>query len=177
MPVTLTGQRGKLLETLGLLSSVQSVEELVMTLRGHARAIAQADGITVVRRDGDRVAYIAEDAVSPLWTGQDFPIESCISGIAMIENKPIVIPDIYADDRLPHAAYRSTFVRSMAMFPIGFSDPVLAMGAYWHEVREIDPETCALLTSLARSAAVTFERLTRPQAPRAARSLAAATRS
>lgn len=151
------------MDTLGRLSSAQSVDELVMVLRGSARAIAQADGITVVRRRGDRVAYVAEDAACTLWTGQDFPMQACISGIAMVENKPILIEDIYADDRVPHPAYRSTFVKSMAMFPIGSADPQMSMGAYWAKAGPIDPETVTLLASLARAASVAFERLTESQ--------------
>jgi hypothetical protein len=152
-------RRRRLMDTLGRLSSCQSIEDLVMVLRGSARAIADADGITVVRRMGDRVAYVAEDAACPLWTGQDFPIETCISGIAMLENRPVLIPDIYADDRVPHAAYRATFVHSMAMFPIGMGEPLMAMGAYWRRVGSIDSEAVSLLSSLARSASLVFDRL------------------
>ena len=152
-------RQSQLLEVLTQLASAQSIEKLVMILRGSAREIGDADGITVVRRQGDRVAYVAEDAASPLWTGQDFPIESCISGLAMLANQPILIPDIYQDSRVPIAAYAATFVKSMAMFPIGIGEPRMAMGAYWARTGEIDPDSVVLLSSLARTASSAFDRI------------------
>jgi hypothetical protein len=153
-------QRRLLTEAMARLSRAGSIDELVAVLRESARTIAQADGITVIRRDGDQVAYIAEDALEPLWSGQSFPIESCISGLAIIEAHPIHIPDIYADPRVPVDAYRPTFVRSMAMYPIGLMGPSMAMGAYWKTAGPIDPGASALLASLARYAGVTLGRVT-----------------
>ena len=158
-------RRQKLLDTLAQLNAAHSTVEIVAILRGSARAIAAADGITIVRRDGGRVRYVAEDAVSPLWTGQDFPIEACISGLAMVENQPILIPDIFADPRVPIDAYRDTFVRSMAMFPIGIGEPTLAMGAYWATEGEIAGDAVVMLSSLARSAGSAFARLGSPAGP------------
>lgn len=152
-------RQARLLDVLTELASAQTIERLVMTLRGSAREIGAADGITIVRREGDRVRYVAEDAVSPLWTGQDFPIEACVSGLAMLANRPILIPDIYQDPRVPIAAYEPTFVRSMAMFPIGIGEPRMAMGAYWATTGEIDPDSVQLLSSLARSASSAFDRI------------------
>jgi GAF domain-containing protein len=147
----------KLLAMLGDLAAARSEEQIVMVFRRSARAIAGADGITMIRREGDRVHYIAEDAIGPLWSGQDFPIEACISGIAILENRPIIIPDIYADPRVPIDAYRSTFVRSMAMVPIGHSAPKWAMGAYWSLPGAPTEEAMMLLASLARAATSSFE--------------------
>ncbi|MEN3747523.1 GAF domain-containing protein [Sphingomonas sp. HF-S3] len=163
MEVASLERRRRLMDMLGQLAQVDSIDGLVMALRGSARAIGNADGITVVRRIGNRVAYVAEDAASPLWAGHDFPIETCISGIAMTENRPIVIDDIYADNRVPIDAYRSTFVKSMAMFPIGMGEPRMAMGGYWARVGPIDQEAIALLSNLARAASPVFDRVDRHQ--------------
>ena len=160
-------RRRQLMDVLAQLSAIGTIEELIVTLRGSARSIARADGIAVVRRQGDRVAYVAEDAASPLWTGQSFPIEACISGIAMTENRPILIPDIFADPRVPHAAYAETFVHSMAMFPIGLGEPQMSMGAYWNAPGEIDPEAVTLLSSLARAASMAFQRVSNRSQARA----------
>ncbi len=77
-------QRRLLTEAMARLSHARSIDELVTVLRECARTIARCDGVTVIRREGNRVAYIAEDAMSPLWAGSDFPIENCISGLAII---------------------------------------------------------------------------------------------
>jgi len=141
------------------LAHVRALPDLVDALRTSARRVAKSDGITIIRRNGDEVAYIAEDAQTPLWTGHSFPIEACISGLAMLENRPILIPDIYADPRVPHAAYAPTFVKSMAMFPIGSGEPQMAMGAYWSIAGPIDREAVSLLSSLARAASEAFDRV------------------
>ena len=82
-----------------------------------------ADGVTFVLRDYSNCHYVEEDAISPLWKGQRFPMTSCISGWAMMNNKTAVIPDIFADDRIPHEVYRKTFVKSLVMAPVGFDTP------------------------------------------------------
>jgi GAF domain-containing protein len=152
-------RRRKLVNALTHLASVETEAELVDALRAYARAIAGADGIAVVKREGARVSYIAEDATGPLWTGQRFPIETCISGIAMIERRPILISDIRADPRVPPATYAPTFVRAMAMFPIGLPEPVMALGVYWGMRHEIDANAFTLLAGLARSAGSALTRI------------------
>lgn len=155
--------RRRLLSAIGRLNGKDTVDQLVATLRGCARGLAGADGITVVRREGDLVRYVAEDAIAPLWAGQSFPIATCVSGMALLANAPILIPDIYADERVPHAAYAPTFVNSMAVFPIGSARPEWAIGAYWARKGPIDSEAVVLLSSLARSAGFAFEALARPK--------------
>jgi hypothetical protein len=152
-------QRRHLTTAMAALAKVRTPDELVHALSTTARAIASSDGVTVIRRDGDQVAYVAEDAIRPLWKGRSFAIEACISGRAILDNKPVIIPDIYADSRVPHAAYRPTFVRSMAMFPIGYVTPTMAVGAYWREARPIDSGSTAMLATLARFASITLSRL------------------
>jgi GAF domain-containing protein len=141
----------KLLATIDALKKADTIAEVVDLVRASARAIAAADGITIVRRIGARVHYIAEDAVSPLWTGQDFPIEQCVSGLAMLTHETILISNITLDLRVPQHLYLPTFVRSMAMFPVGIGEPIASIGLYWKRTGRIDDETVALFESLARS--------------------------
>lgn len=152
-------QRRQLGRGLEALSSAQTVDALIRELVKAARRVAGADGATVIRRDGDKVAYIAEDALSPLWKGRSFAIEACISGQAILSRQAILIPDVFADPRVPHAAYRPTFVRSMAMYPIGLIEPMMAVGAYWRQSQIIDAGTDTMLATLARFAGVTLGRL------------------
>jgi GAF domain-containing protein len=149
----------KLIDAVSRLTGVRSVDDIVTALREGARMLGAADGISIIRREGNRVAYIAEDALSSLWSRQSFPLHKCISGIAMLERRPILVPDIRRDPRVPQEPYLSTYVKSMAMFPIGPGEPELAMGIYWREAKSIDPETVSLLTGLARSAGAAFEKV------------------
>jgi hypothetical protein len=157
-----SARRRLLLGAVGGLSGKCTVDELVQTLRYTARYLAGADGITVVHREGNEVRFVAEDAIGLPLEGRKFPIESCIPGLAILKNELILVPDIYADDRVPVAT--PTFVRSAAMFPIGMTDPIWALGAYWGTAGPIDPESVTLLSSLARSSASAFRRATRPDA-------------
>ncbi len=150
---------GLLQEASALMREARSLDAVLEVLRSKARAIGDADGVTVIRRQGDRVRYVGEDAISPLWTGQEFPIERCISGLAILERRPIAIPNVMADPRVPHSAYLSTFVRSMAVFPLGYPVPIAALGLYWREERTLPRDAEVLMGFLAQSANVAFERL------------------
>lgn len=152
------GRHARLAQAIGLLDSASGWDDASTILRDHARAIADADGITVVLRQGEEVFYAAEDAISPLWTGQRFPVERCISGLAIMAGEPILIPDIRNDPRVPLNAYLATFVASMAAFPIGRTT---ALGAYWRNPGAVDLEAVTLMTRLAAAAALILD----PNAP------------
>src|ERR671918_520465 len=94
------------------LSLARAVEDVQNVVRVAARKLAEADGATFVLRDGDRCFYADEYAIAPLWKGQRFPLSACISGWAMLNRQSVAIDDIYADPRIPHEAYRPTFVKS-----------------------------------------------------------------
>lgn len=120
-----------LVEVIEALSGARTVEEVAAVVRSAARRISGADGVTFVLRDGEQCHYIEEDAVGPLWKGQRFLLSACISGWTMLNGQTAVIPDIYADPRIPHDAYRPTFVKSLVMTPVRAQDPIAAIGAYW----------------------------------------------
>lgn len=143
------------LEELSLsLSMARGLDEIMAIVRGSARRLVGADGITFVLREGDQCYYADEDAIAPLWKGQRFPFESCISGWAMGHREVVVIDDIYADSRIPHAAYRPTFVRSLVMVPVRPEDPVAAIGAYWASKQPPSEASIIVLNRIANSAAV-----------------------
>jgi diguanylate cyclase (GGDEF)-like protein len=112
-----------------------------------------------VLRDGDKCFYADEDAIAPLWKGLRSPLEACISGWSMLNSQAVVIEDIYADERIPHEAYRPTFVQSLAMVPIRSTDPLGAIGNYWARRHRPTPEEVALLQALADSTAVAMENI------------------
>lgn len=142
-----------------LLRGAATVDAVLEVLRRQARRIAEADGVSVIRRVGERVHYVGEDAIAPLWAGQAFPIERCVSGMAILARAPIVIPDIEADGRVPLGLYLSTFVRSMAVYPLGGPAPCAALGLYWREPRTLGRDVDALMTMLASGANAAFERV------------------
>jgi signal transduction histidine kinase len=125
-----------------------------------ARQLTHADGVTVVlREDGAFCHYVDEDAIAPLWKGRRFPMETCISGWVMTHAQPAVIADISIDPRIPQDAYRPTFVRSLAMMPVGGSEALGAIGAYWAQPHIAGPEELADLQRLANSTALALQNL------------------
>ncbi len=141
------------------IARAETGEQVADIVRRAARLLSGADGIAVVLREGDRVRYVDEDAVGPLWKGCDFPIEACISGWAILHDQTVIIEDVYLDPRIPIELYRPTFVRSCVMTPVGRGDPLGCIGAYWSEVRKPNEREIEALDSIARATAVALENL------------------
>ncbi|TWE02133.1 PAS domain S-box-containing protein [Pseudomonas sp. AG1028] len=139
------------------LAMAASLDEVVAILRDTARATVGAEGIAVIIEQQGRCAYVAEDAASPLWQGQKFASDACVSGWSMLNRETVAIRDVRDDPRVPQTAYTTTFVRSLVMVPIGRPAPVAALGAYWGDVRDHHPDTIARLESLARLATIAIE--------------------
>jgi hypothetical protein len=146
-----------LISVIQALSLARDLPTVMDIVRHAARHLVGADGATFVLRDHDHCFYAEEDAIAPLWKGQRFPLDACISGWAMLNRRPAAIPDIYKDDRIPHEAYRPTFVKSLVMTPIRTAAPVGAIGVYWASPHEASNEEIELLTALADSTSVAME--------------------
>lgn len=133
------------LQRLALARDLEGVQEIV---RVAARRLTGADGASLVLREGDNCYYVDEDAIGPAWKGKRFPLETCISGLTMLNRRSAVIEDIYADERIPHDAYRPTFVKSLAMVPIRSRDPGGAIGVYWAETHSASAASPSPLPAL-----------------------------
>ena len=127
---------------------------MCVIVRKAARELTEADGVTFVLRQGNHCYYADEDAIAPLWKGRRFTLETCISGWTMLNRQHVVVPDIYSDERIPHDAYRPTFVKSLAMVPVRRENPIAAIGAYWATQHTATPMEIGVLQSLADAAAL-----------------------
>lgn len=141
---------------------VQDVEQAQHIIRSAARRLANAHGSTVVLLEDGHCYYADEDAVSPLWKGQRFPLQQCISGWAILNCRPAIVPDIQFDERVPQEAYRPTFVKSLVIVPMRVEDPLGAVGAYWIQPHRVTDEELAPLQGLAEVAGATLARLMAP---------------
>ncbi|MET7424392.1 GAF domain-containing protein [Dactylosporangium sp. NPDC005555] len=144
------------------LALVQDLEQCQQIIRGTARRLANAHGSTVVLLDDGYCFYADEDTVSPLWKGQRFPVQQCISGWAILNRQPAIVPDIQVDERVPQEAYRPTFVKSLVIVPMRVDDPLGAIGAYWIQPHHVTDEELARLQSLAEAAGAALTRLMTP---------------
>ena len=141
-----------ILQTVASIGTAADLDEVIAVTRRAARTLTGADGVTFVLRAGQACYYVDEEAIAPLWKGQRFPIDRCISGWVMRHREPAVIPDIYLDDRIPHEAYRPTFVKSLVMVPVRKADPIAAIGAYWSAAHVATLQHTRLIELLADAA-------------------------
>jgi signal transduction histidine kinase len=148
-----------LVQAIQQLSLARDLETVMSIVRTTARELSGADGATFVLRENDKCYYADEDAISPLWKGQRFPIHTCISGWAMLHRQSVVIEDIYIDNRIPVNAYQPTFVKSLVMVPIRSIDPIGAIGTYWAQHFMPTEEEVIMLQSLADITAVAMENI------------------
>jgi len=146
-----------LIDVIQKLSSTRSLDGVTQIVRQAARELVRADGATFVLREKDNCYYVDEDAVAPLWKGRRFPLETCISGWVMINKSQVIIPDIYVDERIPHDAYRPTFVKSLVMTPIRKNSPVGAVGTYWANHHTPSPADAQQLQILADATSIAIE--------------------
>ena len=149
----------RLVKAVQELSLARDLETLMAVVRRAARELTGADGASFVLRDGGFCHYADEDAIEPLWKGQRFPLEACVSGWAMTHRERVVIEDIYADPRVPAAAYRPTFVKSLVLVPIRTLEPVGAIGNYWAAPHRATEQEVQLLAALADSTSVAMENI------------------
>src|SRR5579884_301004 len=149
----------RLIETIQRLSFARTLADIQAEIRKEARDLLGADGVTFILRRDNTVCYVDEDAVAPLWKGQSFPVECCISGWAIRHRQPVAIPDIYADARIPTDLYRPTFVKSLMMVPIRMDQPIGAIGAYWARPHAAAAEELHWLQALADSTALALSNI------------------
>ena len=135
----------------------RDLDAVAEVVRHAARELVGADGATFVLRDNEQCFYRDEDAICPLWKGQRFPLQVCISGWVMLNRQATVIEDIYLDPRIPHAAYRPTFVKSLVMVPIRTLEPIGAIGTYWASHYRATPDQVKTLQALADATSVALE--------------------
>ncbi|MHA7651110.1 GGDEF domain-containing protein [Mycobacterium sp. ML4] len=147
----------RLLRAVQDLSLARSLPDIQRIVRSSARELTGCDGATFVLRENDKCYYADEEAIAPLWKGNRFPIDACISGWAMLNRQAAVIPDIYADPRIPHGIYRPTFVKSLVMVPIRRIDPIGAIGNYWAHRHQPSEQEVRLLQALADSTSIAME--------------------
>ncbi|MES2516374.1 MAG: GAF domain-containing protein [Bacteroidota bacterium] len=148
-----------IVSTVQEISIARDLNTLMFIVRKAAQKLTSAQGVTFVLKDKDLCFYADEEAIAPLWKGQRFAADKCISGWVMIHKEIAIINDIYQDNRVPHDAYRPTFVKSLAMVPIRSVDPIGAIGCYWSKEYTPDQNEIRFLQTLADVTAVSFEKL------------------
>ena len=148
-----------LVDSIQHLSSTQSIDDVQTIVIQAARKLIDADGATLVMREGDQCRYVEEDAIQPLWKGETYSLDDSISGWVMRNQQAVVIDDVLKDDRVQKDRYNATFVKSMAMVPISVVNPIGTIGNYWKDVHVPTETEIQLLQTLAEAASRAFENI------------------
>lgn len=139
------------------LSTVSNLEQIQIIVRKAAYELTDCDGAIFVLIEGEECFYIDEDAISPLYKGQRFPLKTCISGEMIQNSQSVIIEDIYTDGRIPYASFRPSFLRSMVLVPIRRGAPLGAIGNYWAEIHKTTDQELILLQALADSTSIAMK--------------------
>lgn len=155
--LSLTKENKRLLKALQDISKARSVEEVSEVVVHAVRDLVGADGANFVIRDGDLCYHLNEDCIGPLWKGQRYSMQICLSGWVMLHKERAVIPDVYNDPRIPVDVYKPTFIKSLVMTPIRSQDPIGAVGTFWAKSYQPTEQEVELIQALVDGTSVAME--------------------
>lgn len=142
-----------LIESVKQLAAAQTIENVQQIVTDAGRKLVNSDGSAIVFMDDGECYYAYENTLEPLWQGNRFPAEECISGWVMMNQQPAIIDDVYSDPRIPVEIYKPTYVKSLVMVPVTGIEVIGAIGNYFKN-RYLPTETeLKLLQTLADAAA------------------------
>jgi len=149
----------QLTDTINQITSSFDLQALSNLACKAGRTFLGAQGCTLILRDKGQCLYLNEDAIAPLWKGMHFSLNYSVAGWVILHNQSAFISDITLDPRVPFELYRSTFVKSLSMIPIGRSGSIGAIGCYWAEQHHVSTEEIVLQQALADAIAQGLENL------------------
>jgi light-regulated signal transduction histidine kinase (bacteriophytochrome) len=86
-------------------------------------------------------------------------MDGCICGWAIKHGATVAVEDVYADARIPPAAYRDTFVKSLLVAPIRERDPLGAIAIYWARQHTISRSEIDIVEAVAHTTGVVMENI------------------
>lgn len=141
-----------LIESIKELSSTHDIESVYRIVTASAKKLTGSEGAKIILREKNECLYAEEEGIGPMWKGKRFPTEKCLCGTVMRNKKPVVIKDVYSDDRINIEDYQTTSIKSVALVPINTNDPLGAIGVYWSKTYEPSEIEIQLLETLADAA-------------------------
>lgn len=141
------------------LAEARTLAEVTECITKTTRQLLQAEGCCFVIREGQTVYYADEDAIDHIFVGSRFPVDSCVSGLAMSSREAVIVEDVTTDPRVSQKLYELTFVKSLVMVPIIADEPIGAIGAYWAKRARPSEDAVNALKTLARTSALAVQNL------------------
>ncbi len=138
------------------LSQVHDVSALARIVGDAGRDLMGSDGATFVLREGDHAFVVEQVGTEQTWKGKRFPLETTITGRAMLSQKPIVVEDVRAHPWIRTTAAGDT-LQSLAIVPIRRTAPIGAICLNWNHKHVASDEELAVLQALADITSVAWE--------------------
>ncbi len=139
------------------LSHARTALDVQLVVRRWARRLTRAEGSSLALRDGSVCEHVEEDGLAPGWAGRRVTLGSCVSGWCILNGRPVVVPDVHAEFRLPLSQYRMGSVRSLVVVPVRSQDPLGAIATYWSAPHQPDGDEVRMLQALADSTSVALD--------------------
>jgi diguanylate cyclase (GGDEF)-like protein len=147
----------RLVSAVRQLAFARRLETVQSVLESASRDLVGADGAMLALREGNHCRVLDRRAISPAWSGRSLELEECLLGLAILERRPLVVPDVYRDSRVPEGLFRPGTVRALAVLPVRTDDPIAALGVYWGASHQPAPDQLDALQILADSCALALE--------------------
>lgn len=125
-----------LAQTIGSLVSATTSSDVMRVVQANVKRVMSADGIVIIRRDGEYCHYVEEDTETPLWKGRRVPLIECPAARSITNSETLVFPDVANGDDAQLAAYAGTFVKSALIVPVANGENSAAIGIYWANSRQ-----------------------------------------
>ena len=149
----------RLAEVVESIAGVRDLAALASIVCAAARQLTGAEGSALALREGDECHYVEEDSPTPLWKGRRLPMDRCAAGWTIGRGEPLVVADRENDPRIPAELFDGTFVRALALVPIGRGEALGAIGCYWSGPHRPSEQELGLQQALADAAAVGLDNL------------------
>ena len=134
----------------------RDMEAVISAVCRAARGLSGSDAAVLVLREGELCHVIGEDAATPYWKGRRFELKESVSGWVMEHMQPVVLDDIN-DPRVSPTIYRTTYVKSMAVVPLGRPEAIGTLSNLWRGRHRPSDDEVKLMGMLADAAAAALE--------------------
>lgn len=148
---------GVVFDTLDRLSCARTPGGIVRAVKESAGELADADGVSILLRDGADIYSLDETSTEPICDGVRVPLTSCLSGWVVLRGSQALVADVDDDGRVAAIDLGGADARSVVVVPIRSADPIGALSVCWTEFHIPEDDVVLALQTLANAVAIAVE--------------------
>ncbi|HSN18127.1 MAG TPA: ATP-binding protein [Gammaproteobacteria bacterium] len=145
-----------LVQVIQELPGCRDMEAVVTRLCRAARQMSGADAAVLSLKEGELCHVIGEDAVTPYWKGRRYPCKETVTGWVIEHGQPLVVDDM-DDPRVAAVSHRNSYVKSMAVVPLGKPEISGSLSALWRGRHRPTDDEVRLMGMLADAGTLAME--------------------